>query len=307
MLKKVTLVIGLVLFALFLREVSPNDLKSANLLSARLIVFVVAINGLALFLKAWRWHLLLLEFNVRLPRSALIRSVSSGFFLGLVSPGTAGEFGRVVNVPLEKSHGLSTIMLEKVADIGVLCCFSAVGVAFLLFPDANDALSLAVSFFLLCAMTVAIISAGRLFVAGRLVRIVCDRLRIDGIQLEHALLTLQKTRIVVLCVLVSVALWVIPGVQYYMICKALNIGITFQHLMVSFYGPYLLGVISMIPLGFGVFDFGAARMIQSLGVGGEMINTGVVLFRSLSTLPLVLFGFICFLYSMMKKNSTEPT
>lgn len=306
MLKKITLVIGIILLVLFVRRISIDDLRNVQFVSLKFVVGMILVNSLVLGLKTWRWRVLLSQFDIRLPTLGIFRSVSSGFYLGLVSPGTAGEFARILRLPIQKQYGLSTIALEKVADIAVLFYLSIVGLAFLFFPGAHISLSLTVPLLFIGSVFFVAIRASR--TSNKITKLLMKKFKLDEAQLENIILTLRKTHVVFLCIFVSLILWIIPGVQYYMICKAINIDITFQTLIISLYGPYLLGVISMIPLGFGIFDLGTSQMLyKSLSGGRDLANISVVLFRLLTTLPLVLFGFVCFLFTMLRKNSTELT
>jgi uncharacterized protein (TIRG00374 family) len=306
LLRRVILLLGLVFFGLFLRKIELDDLRNIQFLTAKFVVAIIAINVFVLLLKTWRWHFLLSRFHIRLSQGALFRSVASGFSLGLVSPGTTGEFARILKLPVEPRYAVSTTLFEKVTDIGVLAYLSFMGIFFLAFPSAGLALSLVVPLLLVAGLSFAVVRSG--VIRNAMSRMVIKSLRLDAIELGSIFSTLKSTRVVFVSILVSLLLWIAPGIQYYMICRALNIQISFQGLVMSFYGPYLLGVISMIPLGFGVFDLGASRMlVRSLNEASGLADVSIILFRSLSTLPLVLFGLTCFLYTMMRKNPKEST
>lgn len=300
---KLFLLIGVLCFFLFLKKISASDLKLLRLVEGNLIAFLIGMNGLVLLLKTWRWHILLSQLNITLPWRILFRSVSSGFYLGLVSPGTAGEFARILKVPVKPSLGLFTIALEKVTDLGVLVCFSIAGLVYWVYPEGGILLGAVIPLMILVVM---VLSLGRMK-KGTHPRIewMFKRFKVKDMAWKEALPYFGRKGILCMSIGVSFLLWVIPGFQYYLICRAVHIDMSLQSLVISLYGPYLAGVLSMIPLGIGVFDIGASELLRSISGGQEAIGISLLLFRLLTTLPLVLFGLICFLQIILRREERK--
>src|SRR6185436_4764050 len=81
-------------------------------------------------LKVARWRILTGPVDIGLGRRYL--AVNAGFFLGLVTPGTAGELTRGLLVGDRSPRLLATLLLEKVTDLGTLAlCVLLSGIAYL--------------------------------------------------------------------------------------------------------------------------------------------------------------------------------
>ena len=300
---KLFLLLGVLCFFLFLRKISTSDLKLLRLVEGNLIALVIGINGFVLLLKTWRWHILLSQLNITLPWRILFRSVSSGFYLGLVSPGTTGEFARILKVPVKPSLGFFTIALEKVTDLGVLTCFSIAGLVYWVYPKGGILLGAVIPLMILVVMFLSLGSIKKW--SHPRIEWMFKRLRVKDIAWKEALPYFGRKWILCMSIGVSFLLWVIPGFQYYLICRAIHIDIGIKSIIISLYTPYLAGVLSMIPFGLGVFEIGASQLLGRISGGQEAIGASLLLFRLLSTLPLVMFGLGCFIQIMLKRDGGE--
>jgi uncharacterized protein (TIRG00374 family) len=270
------------------------------LLHSKAVSSIFILSILFLLLKTWRWSFLLRQFGIKLSRTTLLKSVASGFYLGLVTPGTSGEFARVINTPIGKSLGISIIILEKAADFILLFYFSSIGILFLCFPELDVKWSI---LFPLPFLGLFLIILWRIkpffrFIKKKLLK----KLNFSEDRFNNITEVLRGRNVIAVCVIVSALLWIIPGIQFYLICHAVQIDMHYKELVVSFYGPYLIGIVSMIPLGIGIFDIGTSNILSRLfHYSKELSNMSMLLFRILVTLPLVIFGFICFAFTMSRK------
>lgn len=300
--KYVIFAVGMVLFFLFFRRINIHDFQLVKLVDPTLIFLILIANVLVLLLKVWRWRFLLSQFNIRLSNLRLFKSVSSGFYLGLVSPGTSGEFARLLRVPIKTSYGISTIILEKIADIVVLFCFSSIGLLLLFVQKLNVFYSIILPLILIIVFVSILLRTS--YIGGRGVQFIGNKLKLSQIQLNDIVFALKERHVILVSIIISIFLWIIPGIQYYLVCRAMTMDIDFRALVGSFYGPYLAGIISMIPLGLGVFDFGTSQVLSRVcRYSTQLSNISVLLFRLSVTLPLIFFGFVCFILTLFGNDT----
>ena len=293
MKKWLFLIAGGILFSIFISRIDSRGFLWLQKISIESLICIIGINATVLFLKAWRWKYLLSKFNIHLQNRKIFYAVSVGMYLGLVSPGTSGEFGRMIKVPIKPGLGFLTIALEKVADLGVLLLISLGGILYWVSPNRGLLLVAIPSLIILSVMVLG-------FVKMRIkifswIEGISKRITKREIAWKEILACLGKKDILFIAISVSFLLWVIPGVQYYLICKAIHTDIAVKSIIISLYTPYLVGVLSMIPFGIGVFEIGASHLLGRMSSEQEAIGPSLLLFRLLTSLPLVLFGLGCFI------------
>lgn len=300
----VLLSLGLVLFGIFIRRIDLESLEHVLDIKWIYISIVLIMNLLVLVLKSYRWNYLLSLHKIDMSFLDIFVATSSGFFMGLVSPATAGELARIANTPIDKSTGIATILYEKLFDFAMLFLLSLAGVLIIIGAFKNLFLSFVVSFIIVIFMSVV------------LMRIACwlDSLGICSSLILNRYVMIFKSapryfigkKVIVLSSMVSLLMWIVPGVQLLMICLGLGISVDCRTVLVALYTPYLLGVLSMLPLGVGVFELGTSHLLMSFGNSSEQpALIAVTLFRALSVFPLVLFGFICFLAMFFLRRNLQ--
>jgi uncharacterized protein (TIRG00374 family) len=303
------LVFGTGLFVLYLLNI-PLD-KTADLLHAvpkRPLLVIIAVNALTPLLKAVRWRFLLRSRGARIRFRTLFSSVSAGFFLGLVTPGTSGEFGRVITLDVNRVTGLATVLFEKVWDLVILLLLSLTALVAL--KLRGPALVFGVLGVWAFGAAVVFAVARRPRVASAIPRSIVRRVlsqeRGDQVAAVWKAFVelLQNGRLTILTAFFSLVLWGIGGSQYFAVLRALGVPATVPMVLVSFFVPYLAGVVSLVPLGLGVFDLSTAHLSSgTFGVPKEAATAAVLLYRILVTLVLVLWGFACYLHRIRRRAS----
>lgn len=275
------------------------------------LLLIVASNVATPLLKALRWRALLGRSGKAIRFRTLVSSVSAGFFLGLVTPGTSGEFGRVITLNVDRVTGLATVLFEKVWDLVILILIALTGGLVALGLRGSPLGTAAAGVWVGGALAVFVI-ARRPRVASTiprwLVRRVFSQERGDKFAAvwQEVVLLLRDARLTLLSAGYSLLLWIIPGLQYAAVLKALGVDATLPMVLVTFFVPYLAGVLSLVPLGLGVFDLSTAHLSSgAFGVPKTTATAAVLLYRILITLVLVLWGFACYLHRI-RKRSREP-
>lgn len=276
------------------------------------LVLILASNVLTPVLKALRWRALLGPPGKGLRFSTLFSSVSAGFFLGLVTPGTSGEFGRVITLEVDRVAGLASVLFEKIWDLAILILIAATAVLSLRLD--GPALYLAAPAVWIVGALLFIGIARRPRIASTLPRFIVRRVlsqeRGDRFAaVWQAVVTLLRSpRLSILSALFSLILWIIPGLQYAAVLHLLGITPTLPMVLVAFFVPYLAGVLSLVPLGLGVFDLSSAHIGSgAFGIPEAAATTSVLLYRILITLVLILWGFVCYVYRIHRREPGEAT
>lgn len=302
----ILLAIGTTLFLLYLANIPIAEAaRRLREVPRGPLVLILASNALTPVLKALRWRALLGATGARLRFRTLFSSVSAGFFLGLVTPGTSGEFGRVMTLEIDRVAGLATVLFEKVWDLAILLLIAIT--ALLSLRLAGPALYLAAPAVWIAGALVFVGVARRPRIASTVPRFIVRRMlsqergdRVAAVW-QSAVTLLRNPRLTILSALFSLVLWIIPGLQYGAILHLLGVDPTLPMVLVSFFVPYLAGVLSLVPLGLGVFDLSTAHLARgAFGLHEAEATASVLLYRILITLVLVLWGFACYVYRIRK-------
>ncbi len=301
------LLFGTGLCVLYLLNIPLDEaMRLLHEVPKRPLLLVVGANAVTVLLKAIRWRALLRHAGARIRFSTIFSSVSAGFFLGLVTPGTSGEFGRVITLDVDRVTGFATVLFEKVWDLVILALLALTALVALKLHGA--ALAAGVAAVWIGGALAVFLVARRPRLASAIPRLVVRRVlsrergdQIAAIWLQVVAL-LQNARITVFSAAFSIVMWGIGGSQYFGVLRALGVNATLPMVLVSFFVPYLAGVLSLVPLGLGVFDLSTAAASGAFGVPKAVATATVLLYRILVTLVLVMWGFACYLYRIRKKG-----
>jgi len=302
------LVFGSLFFVVYLVRIPWNEAIPDLLRFPRgPLLLLVASNALTPVLKAIRWRLLLGGVGKAIPFRTMVSSVSGGFFLGLVTPGTSGELARVVTLKVDRTLGISSIVFEKIWDFIMLLLIALTALIALVVK--GPALFVVAPAVWALAGVVVYVVARRPSVASALPRILIRRFlsqeRGDKLAAvwQSFVNFLRSGRLTFVSAFFALLLWIIPGCQYYYVLKNLGVDATFRMVLISFFLPYLIGVVSLVPLGLGVFDLFASHLSQDrFGLSTGQATASILLYRVLIPFVLVLWGFFCYVHRVRKKE-----
>lgn len=258
-----------------------------------------------LILKAVRWQLILRAWQIVLPLREATALYCIGIFLGVVTPGQAGDavkawYLRKRGYPL--STGLASVVVDRLFDVGISALLAATGLYFFwdILPGGK-ALNVAVVVGLLSAVVVGLVFASnqrlRLFVLQDLLprvtpKVLRERMGSDSLERLH--LTPRQLLIITLVSLAGLA-W--TYIRIYILFLALDTPIPI--------GPFiaLVAILSIVgaasPGGVGTRDLTMVLVLSAvLNIGPEQATVRAL---SLSTLLLLLNienVLIGFLYSL---------
>lgn len=268
---------------------------------ARTVLVVLALNGLVGVAKVARWRALISRRSTtnRLLEDYL--EVNASFFMGLVTPGTVGELSRALSVPDETSRAFGVVVFEKITDLGVL----------LLLVSVTGVSQFTQGVYSWLALPTIVLVAALVYGAfvkwhddfKRPIKLLVRRLLSD--QHEDAIRSAYRElyrltrdgRHLIHSSAVSLFLWLVPLAQMALIYEGLGLDLFLKVVALLFFLPYLIGIVSMVPLGLGTFDasLGALALAVGATTGAEagIVAAAPLLYRVLVTFPIVLFGYGC--------------
>lgn len=292
------LLVGSVLLAVYLLGLDADALLRAVVrFPIATAGAIVALNVMPGIVKTIRWRWLLRSSGIETPFGRAYLAINASFFLGLVTPGTAGELARALSVPDSRGRGLVIVTFEKIVDLIALLALAAASAVAVFYDGAVVWVTIAVG------VTIAALSYWLLLRhGGGTARALLDRaatvlpasLRDRLRQGLGGLGTLAARPGTFLgSALGSLILWLVPFVQMWLIFDGLGLDAPLSLIAGSYFLPYLVGILSMIPLGIGSFDLSLSAVFGRYGVGGAEVALTPLLYRVLVSLPLIAFGYLC--------------
>lgn len=278
-------------------------LDSAQTFPVAVAVGVVALNLLPGGIKYLRWRHLLSERGLGVSGFSGYLAINASFFLGLVTPGTAGELSRAwVSESEQPGRATAVVAFEKLTDLAVLLLLvtGSAAVHFTEGPLTWGLVALMVGGAGgLYALFLAYDGLLTGFLEPLLMRALSEERRESLRRAYWDFYELVRQRdLFLLSAAVSLGLWLTALAQMKLITVGLGWALPLETVALILFLPYLVGVLSLIPMGLGAFELSMAQVVD-VGVGGAAVGGAGALaplfFRFLVTLPLIVGGYACHL------------
>jgi uncharacterized protein (TIRG00374 family) len=301
--------VALALLAFVIWRSDPGEiwdvLKSVD---AGTIGVVVLLNIPVAAGVALRSFLVLRRMGHDVPARVVLPASVLGAVAGTVTPAASGEALRALSlrahagVPVEDSVAL--VVYERVLALYLLALSTLVFLALTSLAAAPAALVtlFAVSLLGLPWLVATRLPASRLgrffqgeapwAKAARYVLALAAQLR----------LTLSDLPLLLAWSVITIGGFAITTLQVALLNESASADVLYSDTWVAFGASQLAGILSLLPLGLGVADGSLAALLDRAGATLEQGTTVAVLVRAAVTLPLVLLGFLSYLYL----NRTEP-
>jgi uncharacterized protein (TIRG00374 family) len=269
----------------------------------RLALLTVLLNVPVALLAPLRSALVFNRLGHRVPAAVLIPTTVVGFVAGGLTPGAAGELLRAgplrtrAGVPFEES--MAVIVFERLLSLYLMVVLTAFLAALNLLPSTM-VVAAAVATVVLCfaPALAATVLLPRLPPAERIAGtgLATSMLR-QALQMASRLhLLIAEPLFLARWLLVTIAIFAVVALQYWLLCRALSDAISFHEAWLAFGVSTLAGVASLIPLGLGVLDSSLAAVLDRFGMTLEQGGIVALVARGTIMLPLAFIAFACYLY-----------
>lgn len=304
------LAIGTILLGVYLWGLDYSSLlDAASGFSAGIAVAVLALNLVPGALKYYRWQRFLRGRGLEPGDFRGYLAVNASFYLGLITPGTVGELSRAFVAESDQAgRATAAVVFEKLTDFAVLLLLVVGSAAVQFTTDFRSWLVVAAAAVLVGVVYILFRQFDHLMTGP--LKFVLDRVVSDQRQesMRDSYWEFYELagdhRLAVISVLVSAALWGLTLAQMHLIFVGLGWAVPLKTTALILFLPYLIGVVSLIPVGLGVFELTMSRVMESgtIGAGTAVAGVGPLFFRFLVTLPLVVGGYLCHLALMASRG-----
>jgi glycosyltransferase 2 family protein len=289
--------LGLLLLVYLLSRVSLAELLAiwAGLSRMHLSIAILLAVGMML-VKVQRWRLLLKGQSIPYSFKDAVMAYFIAYYFGIVTPGRAGEFLKVVylrkTTQASYGAGMVSVLLDRLLDIAVLISLAALGVVlvpqFAMFDSLwvwITGLALAAGVFFIFLKTGVLQRLWRWMVQSG-VRAV--GLEAGGGQVEDFLSGLNlllKPKVMLPAAVFTLASWAFLLLSCYFILLALSLDIPFWFMA---FAMAIAGLLSLLPVsiaGIGVRDTALVGIFGLIGVAAPSS-------LAYSLLYFAVFGFV---------------
>ncbi len=271
-------IIGLVIFGFILIKVNiPDILAIFSEIQIFYIVFALLLIVPLVATKAYRWQYLLKIQDIDYSFRTTFLVYLAGTYLGIVTPGRAGELVRGFYLKNDKnislSKAFSSVLVDRLFDLFMLIIMGCLGLLIFALPKQQ-------SLGILAVVLVLILGTGVLLskkLTRRVIQFAYKRtaLRRYREKMDESINDfylgieeLKRTKLVI-PLLITVFAYLIFYTQGYLIAKSLNIPISFFYLVFCL---SLVSLVALIPIsifGIGTRDATLIALFSTQGLAEE--------------------------------------
>ena len=302
------IIIIIAIYAIFLifsdAQVIIEKINNFNTEYLLIILPLIPISWTILF---FRWHFLLKNSNMDVPRKSNFLIFISGFALG-ITPGKVGEliksqllkdkfnFSRTKSAPI--------VLVEKFYDFFAIAILSFIGLWF--FEPARY-----IFLFLISTIIIfyGLTSSEKIFNKFLKITQRIKFLKNFTDQLPESFNTIQKStrsKILPISIGLSVLFWITESVIAYLILLSFDVNpFGFLDFFTIYTTSIILGAISMLPLGIGVVESTLIGFLTINGIEFNLATTLVVFIRLFTRWIGVSISFIALKFTNNLSNYSE--
>ena len=319
--------ISLVSLFLLLKIVDSFEKTLESLTSVSIFYLAIGflIYFLSLFLRTYRWKILLKKNVDSIKFKSLLNVVISGYMFNNLLPARLGELARIYHLSLlkkiNKSFVLGSILAERVTDVIVLMLFLLVGLIFI--PrefTENFSSKLNISIEIVYISLIILLSLTTIFIL----------IILSGLwkEITHKFLQLLKkinskfnpdkyiesftegafsisNKKFIKVVVIATSLWAIEFSMFYLIGTQFNFDIENLFIAILFFGIFsnLGGIIPSTSGGWGPFEVIGTIVLTSFGADSNEAAAFTILVHLILWLPISIVGLITFIIDFRKSKS----
>ena len=288
-----------------LRQSSPPPIVGA-------VVFLF----LSYWIRAWRWRYLLAPVK-SIPLRPLFRSTLIGFMGNYLLPFRAGEIMRAVSIgktqEISKSAALGSIVLERVFDGVVISLTPFVVLAAVELPPWVTRVNFILLTLYITGLAGLVIATQRgwteLWLQKAIVLLPTGFGRRAGpiaTEFLHGMKGITHSGGLLPIALLSIACWVIHGMYFFLMFKALDIELFFSAALVLQMVIGLGVILPAAPGYVGTFEYFTVLGLALFGIGHEAAFAYALLAHICQFIPVSAVGLFFSLRKGFERLSSEP-
>jgi uncharacterized protein (TIRG00374 family) len=292
---------GLIIFGIILFSINiPATVQI--LLGANLIVLILGLLLIVpqIFMRAWRWHLLMKMQNIEYPWKDAAIVYYAGLFIGTITPGRLGDFIKVQYLRDEGyTFGKSflSVLLDRCYDLAALLSVGYISIIYFI-QHFSEKIFIVSTILVLIPVTGIILYVSGFIPKDRVTNLILylspvryRAMLLKTLQDFFADFSLVQTRPLINAFLITAATWILYYIMAYCFALALAIPLSFLYLVgcVS-----ISAFITLLPVsisGIGTRDATFILLFGYAGISGE----SAVAYSMLILLMYVINGSLGFI------------
>lgn len=307
MAKRVRLILGLIISALFLFW-ALNGLELDqfwfHLQGATYwwLLPGIGVYFIGVWVRTWRWHYLLRPLKA-IPLSRLFPVVCIGYAGNNIYPARAGEVLRAYILREQEgisvSANMATVVVERLFDGLVMLAFVMLTLPFANFGDRYNNFVLLFSLLFMGALGVFLLMAARPTWIEQMVALVLRYLvptrfheTINDLVMRFlaGLSSLRRGRDVLMIFMTSVLIWLLETLKYWFVMQAFPFDVPFTVLMLMNGIVNLATTLPAAPGHIGTFDGPGIEVLEAFGVSQAVATSYTLVLHAALWLPITLIG-----------------
>jgi glycosyltransferase 2 family protein len=280
------------------------------------IVGAVVFLFLSYWIRAYRWRYLLAPIK-KIPVGPLFRSTLIGFMGNYLLPFRAGEIMRAVSIgktqAISKSAALGSIVLERVFDGVVISLTPFVLLAAVELPPWVTRVNFVLLTLYITALVGLVIATQRGWTEAWIQRAIvllpmrfARRLGPMATEFLHGMKGITHSRGLLPVSLLSLACWVIHGMYFFLMFKALDIELSFSAALVLQMVIGLGVILPAAPGYVGTFEYFTVLGLSLFGIGHEAAFAYALLAHICQFVPVSAVGLFFALRKGFHRLGSEP-
>ncbi len=296
--------LGLMIFTGVYYYIGVRDtLGKLAVLPLSVIIISCLITIVNILIKTFRWQLILRNFSIniwKVPFHDMLMYMFTGSFLANITPGKAGELGK--SYFLKKKHGiklrygLSSVILEKIADIVVIGLIALFFVMRFVYGAGLESTILVMMLFGALFYASLIIGKKVLPYIFRitLVSRICRKRKLSLEEAELIMDMMRKPMFLLMMAAITFVFWCVGALRLKIISEAVGLELGFFYFMFILSFSLFVGGLSFIPSGLGINDAVMVFLFQTTGTSLVLYGAATLANTLFSIILVNIIGIICF-------------
>ncbi|NMB77576.1 MAG: flippase-like domain-containing protein [Methanomicrobiales archaeon] len=270
-----------------------------------LLTLAFILTNLNVIVKIYRWQYISQLYECEIPFTESTKIVVGSFFVSGATPAKVGEI--VKAYLMKKRHnlslinGVSGILYERVFEIAILFLVS-MGI-FSLGLQEKNLIILQLTLALLVIFLIAYFFADQ--VAG-LARNLINKTKIATIDSANLQFRKLAPKHALIIFLISAAAWILEFLRLWVVVKAFGFDLSLFQVSVFFSLAVLIGFLSQIPIGIGVFEGSLAFFLKEAGIPSYYAFGIALVDRVISMYYVMIIGLIYYKWALRSIMDESP-